>query len=90
MSISDIIKNFDNLSEEQRRYKCMDKLYKIEKKIYDFEQQMFANWDDVSYYFDFIDKEDYFDYMTSTPRFAEMIYIKNILETYLYNLNKSN
>ena len=87
-NITDIIPNFYDLSDKQKITKCINKLIKIEQKIYKFEDEMFKSWEEVEQLFEFKDKLDYFDYMTSTKKFAKLMYKKNILETYIYNNNK--
>ena len=92
-NITDIIPNFYNLSDKKKMTKCINKLIKVEQKIYKFEDDMFKSWDEVEQLvveqlFEFKDKFDYFDYMTSTKKFAKMMNKKNILETYIYNNNQ--
>ena len=91
-NITDIIPNFYDLSDKQKITKCINKLIKIEQKIYKFEDEMFKSWEQVEHMvieelFEFKDKFDYFDYMTSTKKFAKMMHKKSILETYIYNNN---
>jgi hypothetical protein len=68
--------------------KCINKLIKVEQKIYKFEDEMFKSWEEVEQLFEFKDKLDYFDYMTSTKKFAKLMHKKNVLETYIYSNNK--
>ena len=86
--ITDIFPNFYNLSDKKKMRKCINKLIKVEQQIYKFEDNMSKSWNEVEQLFEFRDKFDYFDYMTSTKKFAKMMNKKNILETYIYNNNK--
>ena len=85
--ITDIFPNFYELSDKNKITKCINKLIKVEQKIYNFEDEMFKSWEEVEQVFEFRDKFDYFDYMTSTKKFAKLMYKKNLLETYIYNNN---
>jgi len=82
-TISDIIVDFNKLNEKDRFLECTYKLTKIEKRIYNFEEKMLNNWENISSIFYFNDKFDYFNYIISTPKYAKMMNTKNILETYL-------
>jgi hypothetical protein len=87
-NITDIIPNFYDLSDKKKMSTCINKLIKVEQKIYKFEDKMFKSWEEVEQLFEFKDKLDYFDYMTSTKKFAKLMHKKSILETYIYNNNK--
>ena len=65
---------------------CVSELTNIEKKILDFEEEIFDDWDYIEMNFDFKDKYDYFDYMISTSKYYKMMKIKSILETEIQNL----
>ena len=88
INIIDIIPNFYDISDKKKMTKCLNKLIKIEQKIYKFEDEMFKSWEEVEQLFEFKDKFDYFDYMTSTKKFAKLMHKKNVLETYIYSNNK--
>jgi len=88
INIIDIIPNFYDLSDKKKMTKCINKLIKVEQKIYKFEDEMFKSWEEVEQLFEFKDKLDYFDYMTSTKKFEKLMHKKNILETYIYSNNK--
>ena len=88
INIINIIPNFYELSDKNKMTKCINKLIKVEQKIYKFEDEMFKSWEEVKQLFEFKDKLDYFDYMTSTKKFAKLMHKKNILETYIYSNNK--
>jgi hypothetical protein len=90
--ITDIFPNFYELSDKNKMTKCINKLIKVEQKIYKFEDKMFKSWEEieqleVEQVFEFRDKFDYFDYMTSTKKFAKLMHKKNLLETYIYSNN---
>ncbi len=88
ITITEIFPNFYDLSDKKKMTKCLNKLIKIEQKIYKFEDEMFKSWEEVEQLFNFKDKFDYFDYMTSTKKFAKLMNKKNVLETYIYSNNK--
>ncbi len=88
ITITDIFPNFNEFSDKKKMTKCINKLIKVEQKIYKFEDEMFKSWEEVEQLFEFKDKLDYFDYMTSTNKFAKLMYKKNVLETYIYSNNK--
>jgi hypothetical protein len=71
--------------EEKYDY-CVSKLTNIEQKILDFEKKIFDDWDFIEMNFNFKDKFDYFDYMTSTPKYYKMIKKKSILEMKIQEL----
>lgn len=85
--ITKIIPDFYELSDKKKITKCINKLIKVDKKIYKFEDEMFKSWEEVEQLFEFKDKFDYFDYMTSTKKFAKLMNKKNVLETHICNNN---
>lgn len=84
-----IINNYDNMNITDKYDNCIYELTNIEKQILDFEKNMFNNWDFIEMNFNFRDKIDYYNYIISTPKYARMMNIKNMLEIEsqkIYNL----
>jgi hypothetical protein len=59
--------------------KVQNKLYKTDKKIEKFEEDMFNEWKNIESLNLFKSQRDYFEYMISLPRFKKLMDKKNKL-----------
>ncbi len=87
INITDIFPNFNKYNIDKKIRLCINKLNKIDTQIFNFEDIMFKMWDNyyISNKMGFIDKYDYYDYMTSTPKYKKLMYKKICLTNILYN-----
>ncbi len=86
-NITDIFPNFLTYNKDKQIRLCINKLIKIDKKIYEFEDIMFKMWDNyyISKKMGFIDKFDFFDYMTSTKKYKKLMLTKIYIENFLWH-----
>lgn len=84
--LNKLIPDYDYMHLKEKYDNCVSELTNVEKRILDFEEEIFYDWDYIEMNFNFKDKYDYFDYMISTSKYYKMMKIKSILETEIQNL----
>lgn len=78
--INKLIPNYENMELEEKYDNCIHELSNIEKKMLEFEEYIYDDWDFIEMNFNFKDKCEYYNHMISTPKYTNMIKIKSILE----------
>lgn len=67
--------------------KLQNKLYKTDKKIEEFEENMYKEWKNIEYLNFFKSQKDYFEYMISLSRFKKLMNLKNKLNIQIDELD---
>ena len=85
--MNSIINNYNMLLQDDKYAQCRNKLFEIEENIHKYEDIMYKEWYNVKELDIFKNQKEYFNYMTSIPRYKNMINMKMRLEKEIKKLD---